>query len=85
MCNKCVSRGGAHTRTCQDVLEHAGQGVLSPGAPPGDVPSVELRPHQQEEEPLHLLLRHHLTQVDGGSGGAGDASEHLQRGREGEL
>lgn len=64
--------------TCQDVLEHTCEGILSPGASPGNVSPVELGPHQQEEEPLHLLLRHHLTQVDGGSGGAGDPSKHLK-------
>ena len=64
--------------TGQDVLQHAGQGVLGPGPAPGDVPPVEVRPDQQQQQTLQLLLRHHLTQPDGGPRGVGDPGQHLQ-------
>lgn len=65
--------------TCEDILQHTREGILSPRTPPGNVPPVEFSPNKQEEETFHLLLRHHLTQVDCGSGGAGDPSEDLKR------
>lgn len=54
--------------TCQNVLQHTRERILSPGTSPGDVPPVEVCPHKQEKQPLQLLFRHYLTQVDCGSG-----------------
>lgn len=64
-------------QTCQDVLQHAGEGILSPGSSPGDVAPVEVCPHKQEQQTLQLLLRHHLTQVDCGSCGIGNPGKDL--------
>lgn len=66
--------------TRQDVLQHAGEGVLCPGSAPGDVPPVEVCPHQEEQQTLQLVLRYHLTEVDGGPRGIGYPGQHLQRG-----
>lgn len=42
--------------TCQDVLQHAGEGILRPRASPGNVAAVEICAHQQEQETLELVF-----------------------------
>lgn len=64
--------------TCQDVLQHAGEGILRPRASPGNVAAVEICAHQQEQETLELVFWNHLAQVDCGSGGVGYPRQDLK-------